>query len=217
MWILRFRLLDKNCIWATRCKKFKIFDYQYPLGSYKVGGESAVMMYHILEGDENSKRGFIRDVREDGRVKKLGVENSFLISLAVEKRPVKEFYNPKLICIRPGINYPDGTEQWELGSFDKRDLVRLIELCRRHYQGKLLYLREVNAPRLFIPQLMPKLTEKQLWAFRSASASGYYEFPRQTTLGKLAERAGVSRPTFEEHIRKAENKLLGFMKELILH
>ena len=36
MWIVKIKLVDKNCIWATRCKKFNIYDYQYPLGFYKV-------------------------------------------------------------------------------------------------------------------------------------------------------------------------------------
>jgi predicted DNA binding protein len=62
---------------------------------------------------------------------------------------------------------------------------------------------------------MPELTDKQYNAFKLASEQGYYEFPRKTNLHKLAELAKISRPTFEEHLRKAEIKLLRFMKELI--
>jgi hypothetical protein len=37
---------------------------------------------------------------------------------------------------------------------------------------------------------------------------GYYEGPRKTSLRELAEQTAVARSTYEEHLRKAENKLL---------
>lgn len=222
MWVLKFKLVDKNCIWATRCKKFNIYDYQYPLSFYKTESGLALVMYHILRGEDAAKRKFISDVKKDERVKRLEVKRDFLISLAVEKRPkagLKAFlalYNPRLIYIKPGINRPDGSEVWEVGSFDKKDLVKLLDACKKEYFGELSYLKQQKVPKLFIAQIMPELTEKQQAAFRIASENGYYEFPRKTNLIKLSKKAGVSRPTYEEHLRKAENKLLKFMEELIL-
>lgn len=35
MWVVKIKLEDKNCIWATRCKKFNVYDYQYPLNYYE--------------------------------------------------------------------------------------------------------------------------------------------------------------------------------------
>jgi hypothetical protein len=45
-------------------------------------------------------------------------------------------------------------------------------------------------------------------ALRLALESGYYEQPRKTSLRELAARTSVARSTYEEHLRKAENKLL---------
>ncbi len=83
-------------------------------------------------------------------------------------------------------------------------------------EKKLLFLKRIKTPKIFIPQIMPELTDKQHNAFKIASEQGYYEFPRKTNLHKLAKLERISRPTFEEHLRKAENKLLRFMKELIV-
>ncbi len=221
MWVLKFKLVDKNCIWATRCKKFNVHDYQYPLSFYKTEGGLALVMYHILGGENAAKKKFISDVKKDERIKRLEIKKDFVISLAVEKRPkagLKAFpvlYSPRLIYIKPGINCPDGSEVWEVGSFDKKDLVKLFDACKKEYFGELFYLKQLKIPKLFIAQIMPELTEKQQEAFRIASENDYYEFPRKTNLIELSKKTGVSRPTYEEHLRKAENKLLKFMKELI--
>ena len=143
-----------------------------------------------------------------------------MVSLVVEKRTIKELktfealYNEKLIYIKPGINYPDGSEMWEIGSFDRRDLVKLISFIRRYYEGELLFLKQIKVPKIFISEIMPELTNKQEGAFKIASKHGYYEFPRKTNLHKLAKITKISRPTFEEHLRKAEIKLLRFTREL---
>lgn len=222
MWVTKIKLLDRECIWATRCKKFGIYDYQYPLGFYKTKKGLALMLYHILEGDERKIKKYILDAKKDKRLRKIEVGKNFMLSLALEKRTKKELrafealYNERLIYTKPGINYPDGTEIWEIASFERADLTRLIDFIGRYYSGEILFLKEIKSPKIFIPKIMPELTDKQYNAFKIASQQGYYEFPRKTNLHKLAKTTGISRPTFEEHLRKAEIKLLGFMKELIL-
>nr|WP_225307842.1 MULTISPECIES: helix-turn-helix domain-containing protein [unclassified Haloarcula] len=49
---------------------------------------------------------------------------------------------------------------------------------------------------------------RELAALQLALESGYYEQPRKTSLRELADRTAVARSTYEEHLRKAENKLL---------
>lgn len=222
MWVAKIKLIDKNCIWSTRTGKFKIFNYQYPLGLYKIKNAVITMLYHILEGKDKNIKNYIKDVKKDKRVKKLEVKKDFMISLAVEKRAKSELkafealYNPKLIYIKPGINAPDGTETWEIGSFGREDLVKLFHFLKKHYYGKLLFLKQIKTPKIFTPEIMPELTDKQYEAFKIASEQGYYEFPRKINLINLSNMMKISRPTFEEHLRKAEIKLLSFMKELVL-
>jgi predicted DNA binding protein len=52
------------------------------------------------------------------------------------------------------------------------------------------------------------LTERQATALRSAYYSGYYDEPRTTSGDELAAAMEVSRPTFHQHLRAAERKLL---------
>ncbi|WP_223302194.1 helix-turn-helix domain-containing protein [Haladaptatus sp. R4] len=48
-----------------------------------------------------------------------------------------------------------------------------------------------------------QLTDRQLTALRIAYFSGYYEQPRMSTGEELAERMGISKQAFHEHLRKA--------------
>ena len=45
-------------------------------------------------------------------------------------------------------------------------------------------------------------------AMLSAVESGYYEIPKRTTADELAAKLGQPRSTLEEHIRKAESKVV---------
>lgn len=53
-----------------------------------------------------------------------------------------------------------------------------------------------------------KITDKQKAALETAVAHGYYSHPRKTTVEELAKISGLSRSTFQEHLRKAEAKLI---------
>ncbi|MCU4751355.1 helix-turn-helix domain-containing protein [Halobacteria archaeon AArc-curdl1] len=59
-----------------------------------------------------------------------------------------------------------------------------------------------------VDQLFDSVTERQLEALRLALDNGYYEQPRQASITDLAAQTTVARSTYEEHLRKAENKLI---------
>jgi predicted DNA binding protein len=54
----------------------------------------------------------------------------------------------------------------------------------------------------------PMLTPRQLEVIEYALENGYFEWPRNDTSAELASELDISRPTFLEHLRKAESKLL---------
>lgn len=52
------------------------------------------------------------------------------------------------------------------------------------------------------------LTERQLEVFRTAVEEGYYEIPRQATHEDIADALGCAPSTVDEHLRKAESRVL---------
>lgn len=57
-------------------------------------------------------------------------------------------------------------------------------------------------------RLVDGLTGRQREVLLSAYHAGYFEEPRQVTGGELAERLGISSPTFHHHLRRAQARLL---------
>ena len=56
--------------------------------------------------------------------------------------------------------------------------------------------------------LLSRLTEKQTEALLEAYRDGYYMLPRRVGVKEIARKRHVPRAKFDEHLRKAENKIM---------
>lgn len=63
------------------------------------------------------------------------------------------------------------------------------------------------------PYLLSLLTERQAEVFRRAVEKGYYEIPRQTTHEDIANDLDCAPSTIDEHLRKAESRVLSTLVE----
>jgi predicted DNA binding protein len=48
-----------------------------------------------------------------------------------------------------------------------------------------------------------------------AVEAGYFQSPRQTTLGDLAEEFDISKPAFSKNLRRGQQKLLGDVVDVL--
>lgn len=108
--------------------------------------------------------------------------------------------------------YAEGIERYSVLATDR---ARLDELLRRlRGLGEVAMERVVEVPPEALNVCVPladitsDLTERQLAVLQRAIGAGYYASPRRTSTEALAETFGVSRSTFEEHLRKAERRVL---------
>jgi predicted DNA binding protein len=71
-------------------------------------------------------------------------------------------------------------------------------------------LRFENSPlnNIYVPNVMPSLSKQQKIALELAYEQGYYSYPRKVTLRQLAKKSKVGLSTFQEHLRKAELRIL---------
>ncbi|MFW6018706.1 MAG: helix-turn-helix domain-containing protein [Halapricum sp.] len=110
--------------------------------------------------------------------------------------------------------YRQGWEHYTAVAFDDDDIRALLSDLRSDRDIELLSktsIAEKQIPHSMLApanQLFENLTDRQLAALQLALERGYYEQPRKTSLRELAEQTSVARSTYEEHLRKAENKLL---------
>ena len=59
------------------------------------------------------------------------------------------------------------------------------------------------------------LTRKQVQALVFALENGYYQVPKRVTTEEMASKLKLPRTTYEEHLRKAEGKVLRSMAPYI--
>ncbi|MDH5019175.1 helix-turn-helix domain-containing protein [Halobacterium rubrum] len=115
---------------------------------------------------------------------------------------------------QPPTIHRQGWEHYTVLAFDEGDvraLLRDLEADRDVDVLSKTAIAEQELPHSMlapVDQLFDGLTDRQLAALQLALECGYYEQPRRTSLRDLADRTSVARSTFEEHLRKAENKLL---------
>ncbi len=73
--------------------------------------------------------------------------------------------------------------------------------------------REIETDGQYREHLLDRLTDRQRTALKTAYRSGYFEWPRDRTAEEVAESLGIASPTFHNHLRIAQDKLLRFLFE----
>jgi len=139
------------------------------------------------------------------------VTRSCLCSL--EESIVDRFEEHDCLYQSPTI-YRQGWEHYTVIAFDESDVRALLGELRDDRDIELLSktsIEEKQIPHSMlapVDQLFDDLTDRQLAALQLALENGYYEQPRRTSLREIAGQTAVAKSTYEEHLRKAENKLL---------
>lgn len=81
----------------------------------------------------------------------------------------------------------------------------VIQSVREVYPDARLEAQKLRySPRLLYDIVEDALTERQFAVLQSAYYGGYFASPRASTGDELAERLGITRQTFNQHLRKAE-------------
>ena len=115
---------------------------------------------------------------------------------------------------QPPTVHRQGWEHYTVIAFDEANIAALYDDLEADRDIEVLSKRGLEETRVPHSQLAPidqlfdGVTDRQLAALRLALDSGYYEQPRKASVSELAERTSVARSTYEEHLRKAENKVL---------
>lgn len=93
---------------------------------------------------------------------------------------------------------------------------RVVERFRDHHERVTLTACRnseepvpVRTERGVHATMADRLTDKQEEVLRTAYLSGYFSWPRRTTAEECANALGIAQPTFSQHIRIAEEKVIG--------
>ncbi|MDD5253588.1 MAG: helix-turn-helix domain-containing protein [Candidatus Nanoarchaeia archaeon] len=213
MWITKLQLRHEDCPIVNRCQKFGIIVLSYPSAWYEKKGEKfSTTTCFFQSEDENKKKDFLINLRKDKRIVNLDISGdifTYEINLGKKGEHVMLYHMRQILFVKPVVNHPDGYEYWEVASWKKEQLQRFIELLREHMDVcNILKMQQSPLSDIYFPNVMPKLSKSQKKAIELAYLNGYYSYPRGVSLADLAKIAGLGISTFQEHLRKAEIKLL---------
>jgi len=115
--------------------------------------------------------------------------------------------------LQPAI-YTEGWEWYRVVAFSESDLLHLFDDLAKHCRVEVTSRRTISNESIrdtFListTTLFGSLTGKQRRALVYALDNGYYQMPRRATAGRIAQKLGVPRTSYVDHLRKAENKVL---------
>jgi predicted DNA binding protein len=117
------------------------------------------------------------------------------------------------LSIPPEVYY-GGWEEYRVVGFRESDYKKMFQELDEIGQVRIVRKRvfpEKSIRDTFLVSLngvFSQLTEKQVSSLIAALEAGYYQIPKKVTTTQIAGRNKVPRTTYEEHLRKAESKVL---------
>lgn len=202
-------LIKHKCLLGDNCEKYKVALQSVAFSAFKEGGRTVTSSMHCMSGAPENIDKFLRTLNADKNI--ITLERRGDMFFLLEKADLKavEFHTPKIIFVKPVLTDANGRETWEIGTWERAEMVNFISNVKRKIKDfKLLKFHNIAIDNVFFPKLMPDLTEKQKRAIDLAIAKGYYKTPRKTDLRRLAKLSGISLSTYEQHLRAAEEKLI---------
>ncbi len=116
-----------------------------------------------------------------------------------------------LVDIYPAV-FLDGWGYYRAISFsedDTRNLFRdLSSIGTVELVGKKMLHLDALPSTVWTESFFTRMTDRQMESLLKAYDYGYYTSPREVTTDSIASSIGISRSTYEEHLRKAENRIM---------
>lgn len=215
MWVLKLKLNYENFLLGNLAVKFNLDIIGYPLNYYKHNKSLFLTMAGFLIGNEKSKKSCINYIKRNKEFVNFEMKNDFIIAVSKQPLHTEPVYDPKLIRPSPVFISHEGYHIWEIASWKKEDLTPIINFAKKHYDGEILKLKEEKLSNISFTTILPELSAQQKKALELAVIEGYYDYPKRTDVHKLAKLMKLSYSTYQEHLKKAEGKLLPTLSKRI--
>ncbi|MFC7132190.1 MULTISPECIES: bacterio-opsin activator domain-containing protein [Salinibaculum] len=171
---------------------------QVYLSAEGVDGEE---LLELAREDEDVREAKLIVDHDDECLLELVVEQS-LVSLVTEHGAVPR-----------SVTAEDGVARFTVELPYEAEARELFDLVKSRYPNTDLvgyheHERPVETRQEFRAALSDRFTDRQETALRTAFLGGFFEWPRGIDGNELAEAMDISRPTYHQHLRAAQQKVL---------
>lgn len=151
-------------------------------------------------------------------LKQSGERARVVVNYSSESSIVPKIVNSAFMPIAP-VHITEGKEHWRV-MVDVDALSDMLESLKSEYDVEIDAIEQVDPTEglMFadvVNSISENLSPRQREVLFDARDEGYYNWPRDVSANDIAEHAGVSGPTFLEHLRQGEQKIIhSVLKEI---
>ncbi len=211
MWTAKLISTTKDSIFGEIANKFNVSIEAFPI-SFERKNRKLVVKAAGFVTESKNKSKFLRCLKKTKAIKKIKIIENFAIGIFEAPLRNIPLYTPEIIWVKP-VKIFNGFEEYEIASWDKKYINDFIN-CLEKFGCRILKLKKENLPGVSFIGFSPNLTKKQKQAFSLAVLNGYYNYPKNIKMESLGKIMGVSYSTYQEHLKKAENKLIPFISKI---
>jgi hypothetical protein len=131
MWTAKVKFKEEGTLIGSKVVKHQINVFGFPLSYFY---EKDYVLVHIagtIWGNKENILNFIKELKKEKRVVNLEIKENFFIGIIKEPKYTTFIYNPKIILLTPALLSNEGYEIVNVGSFEKKDLEKFIEVIEK--------------------------------------------------------------------------------------
>ena len=208
MWVLKLKLDSSKQFMGKLAIKHQISMTGYPLSYYKDKNYLYLISAGFIFGEEKNKKALIRDFKKSKETVKFEATGDFNINITKQPLFTEPVYNPEIIRPNPVIINKKGEHTWDLASFNRKALEKVLDFTEKHLGAKILKFKQEPISNINFTKLLPELTDNQKKAMEIAINNGYSDYPKKIKMQALAKIMNISYSTYQAHLKKAEGKIL---------
>lgn len=149
-------------------------------------------------------------------LKQAGDRARVLVEYNKARSVIPTITKSNLMAIEP-FHITKGYKYWTVVA-QKGTLSSQIEILEGEFQVQIKAIHDFEGSQGVeyadvVDQLYSALSPRQREAMVKAVQEGYYQWPREVSADEIAESMGISGPTFLEHIRTGEQKVINKLFE----
>jgi len=208
MWRLKLRLDSSKQLLGSLAIKHNVSMTGYPLSYWKDNKWLYLVSAGLLFGEESDKKAVLREIKKSNEIMEFENTEDFAINISKQPLFTEPVYNPKIIRPNPVIINKNGYHLWDLASFDKGVLNKVLKLAEEKLNAEIISFKQEKISNINFTKLLPELTKNQKRAMEIAIDNGYYEYPKKIKMESLAKKMNISYSTYQAHLKKAEGKVI---------
>jgi len=171
---------------------------------------------HALRGHENTNE--IDLIAKRGEVAQLRT--------TIEQTDAMETIRRNDGYITGPFHIEDGSEEWHVGFDDEGAAEGTLSELERDNEFSVLSRERVTMPQIndivqnagaamTLIEGCRDLSDVERETLETAATEGYFESPREATLGELADEFGVSKPAVSKNLRRGQGKMVERVVEVL--